>query len=166
MSTSQRGSSASLLPIPGDAYDRSNEQQTRRTIEERLSDLEVRLNSVTTTQGSLALGITELALSNGSNDNVATGYTSLVVISGPSASFSITGITAGETGRLLFVRNSTSQQMTIANQSASSTASNRIITHTGADLVLTGASGQCVVLAYDALAERWIVVGKQESSDT
>lgn len=87
-------------------------------------------------------------------------------VSGPTGSFTITGIADGEAGRPLVIRNSTAQQMTIADQSASSASSNRIITGTGADLVLTGSTGQSVTLVYDAVSMRWVVVAKHESSDT
>ena len=157
---------ADIIPLAGDAYDRSNEQQARRAIEDRIGDIESRISLLFTTIGTLALGEQDISLVNGANNDIGAGYAAYVRISGPSASFSITGISGGERGRILLIRNTTAQQMTIANQSGSSAAANRIITQTAADLVLTGANGQSAVLVYDATTERWIVFAKQESSDT
>ena len=79
-----------LLPLGTDTYVRSNEQQTRRAIETKLEDNDRRLSSLLTTRGTLALGETAVTLINGSNDNVALGYTTYSQISGPSAAFSVT----------------------------------------------------------------------------
>lgn len=157
---------AEIFPLASATYDKSNEQQTRRAIEDRILDIENRLSLLLTTYGTLSLGEVDIAAVNGNNNDFAIGYASYVRLTGPSASFAITGIQAGERGRIVFIRNTTAQQMTISNQSASSVAGNRFITQTGADLVLTGATGQSVVLIYDATTERWIVIAKQESSDT
>jgi hypothetical protein len=154
------------LPQASDKYDASNERQTRKALELAVSDLQTKLQTIQTSVGALSLGQSRITLANGANNNVSVGYASFIRIDGPSSSFSITGIAAGEMGRPLVIRNSTAQQMTIANQSASSTESNRIITGTGADLVLTGSTGQMVILVYDAVTLRWIVAAKHESSDT
>ena len=155
----------SILPLASDDYDRSNEQQTRRAIEDRLSDIETRVSSLLTTYGTLSLGEQDITLVNGTNSDVAIGYATYVRISGPTAAFTITGLAGGEKGRFVFIRNTTAQQMTLVNQ-LTSTATNRIITQTLADLVLTGANGQSAVLLYDSVAARWVVIAKQESSDT
>lgn len=146
------------LPLGTDTYERSNEQQTRRAIEDRLSDGETRTSSLLTTFGTLALGETSITLVNGDNNDVAIGYTTYTQIAGPSAAFSITGLLHGERGRFAVLRNTTAQTMTIRNESASSAAENRIITQTGADIVLGGTAGSSVILVYSASVSRWVVV--------
>lgn len=155
-----------LPQAPDRAYDASNERQMRRALELAISDLQTKLQTLLTSSGALSYGQTPLPLANGSNNDISVGYATYVRVSGPTGSFTITGIADGEAGRPLVIRNSTAQQMTIADQSASSASSNRIITGTGADLVLTGSTGQSVTLVYDAVSMRWVVVAKHESSDT
>lgn len=153
------------LPVPDDGYDRTNEQQTRRIIEDRLNDLDRRMGLISTTVGTLSLSQASVPLVNGNNNDVSLGYATYVRATGPTGAFAITGIANGEAGRLVVVRNTTTAAMTISNESSSSSAVNRILTLTGADLVLTGSSGQAVMLNYDVLAERWFVIAKHESSD-
>lgn len=148
-----------ILPLASDEYDRSNEQQTRRAIEDRLGDIETRVSSLLTTYGTLSLGETDIALVNGNNDNVAIGYATYVRISGPSAAFAVRGMINGERGRLVFLRNTVAFDMTLSNENAGSAAENRIITQTGADVTLTGVSS--AVLLYDATSARWILIATQ-----
>jgi hypothetical protein len=157
--------SYTLPQAPDKTYDASNERQTRRSLEITVSDLQQAVRGLRTSFGALSLGQSPLTLANGANNDVAVGTSAFIHISGPSGSFSITGILGGEAGRYIVLRNSTAQQMTIANQSASSSEANRIITATGADLVLTGSTGQAAHLVYDAVTLRWIVVGTHEGSD-
>lgn len=105
---------------------------------------------------------TAVALSNGANNNVNMDGGTWTRITGPTAAFSITGITNGGTGalgRMLLLHNSTAFDMTLANESASSTALNRILTGTGADVTLTAASRAW--LMYDVTDSRWILMGTQ-----
>jgi len=71
------------------------------------------------------------------------------------ASRTITGLASGEAGRFLCVINVGSFDIVLANQSGSSTAGNRIITGTGANLTVT--SDDIVKLYYDDTTERWRV---------
>lgn len=148
------------LPLAADAYDASNERQTRRAIEDTITDMQNQLALLLTSYGTLSLGETDITLVNGNNDNIAIGYATYVRISGPTATFTIRGIAGGERGRLVFIRNTTAYDMDIANENAGSTAANRIITQTGADLTSsTGPSS--AVLLYDATTARWIVIATQ-----
>ena len=149
---------ADLLPLAQDNYDKSNEQRTRTTIEERLTDLEAIAYSILTSYGTLSLGEESITLANGANNNVGFGYATYVRIIGPTGAFNISGITNGERGRIMFLRNTTSQAMTINNESGSSDAANRIVTQSGADYVSTG--GGSVVLVYDSQDQRWIVIAE------
>ncbi|MEP7235254.1 MAG: hypothetical protein ABI778_08160, partial [Ignavibacteriota bacterium] len=107
--------------------------------------------------GAVATRAYSKSLSNGNNNNLTNlANESFARITGPTGAFTITGIAGGSDGQLLKILNSTSQSMTIADQSASSTAANRITSATGTDIVLTGSYSE-VDLIYDATASRWIV---------
>lgn len=72
------------------------------------------------------------------------------------ASRTITGITTGANGRLLFILNIGSNDLVLAHQSSSSDAGNRIITNDATDLTIQ--SGHAVALIYDATSSRWRVI--------
>jgi hypothetical protein len=151
---------AGLLPLASEKYERSNEQQTRKLLEDRLYDLESQIYAFRTTFGTLRLNDGDITLANGANNNIAIGYATYVRIAGPSGSFSISGFSSGELGRFLVLRNTTAQQMTVTND-ATSSAANRIYTNTGGDVVLTGAGGSVAVFMYDATATHWILIATQ-----
>jgi len=110
---------------------------------------------------------------NGANDNLKIPAATFLRISAPTSTFSITGILTGNAvkdsagvlafsaldGQQVVLYNATANAMTIANQSASSTAPNRIITNTGADIVTTGSG--VVSLIYSRADARWIVISAQ-----
>lgn len=52
------------------------------------------------------------------------------------------------------------QAMTLTNESASSTAANRILTLTGADVTLTGTSS--ATLIYSTTSSRWILTATRD----
>lgn len=98
----------------------------------------------------------EITLANGANNNVNPGQQTFVKIFGPSAAFNITGFQNGADGRVLYLYNSTSQPMTISNSNAGSSASNQILTLTGADVTLrTGQSFATFI--YDGGQSLWIL---------
>ena len=77
-----------------------------------------------------------------------------------STATSLHGITAGKSGQLMILRNLTGQNLTIKDQSATeSTAANRIITGTGADVTSTADS--CHMFFYDGSTSRWILIAGQ-----
>ena len=123
-------------------------------------------NSPSTTldvNGDFAERSTGLTLVNGNNNDIAIGGSSNVRISGPTAAFTITGIQKGFNGKRLFLYNTTGQQLTVANQSTStSTTSDRIVTLTGCDLIL---KDSCLVeLLYDNTMSRWLVASHNSKS--
>lgn len=151
---------AGTLTIAADAYDRSNEQRFRSDVEQRLIDVERALYGLQTTYGTISLGEANLTLANGANSNVSPGYATYIRITGPTAAFTTTGFAGGESGRLMIIRNTVAYDWTIANQSASSSASNRIVTSVGAsDVTLTAES--VAVFVYDGTDSRWILVATQ-----
>jgi len=85
---------------------------------------------------------------------------------GPTGAFVITGLdTAKVSGRYLILYNSTAQNMTIANQSASSASGNRITTMTGADVLIPGEG--FAVLVYDVAPtpDVWLLVSVSKNVD-
>ncbi len=93
------------------------------------------------------------------NNDAAIGAYSFVKVSGPSAAFTISGLAGGYDGKIVTLYNSTAQNMTIANASASSSAANRILTLTGANITTTGTG--TVTLQYDGASSTWIVIATQ-----
>jgi hypothetical protein len=70
------------------------------------------------------------------------------------------GIVAGVAGQVLYLTNAATSTytLTLANQSGSeATAANKIITGTGADMIM--ANNSSVILQYDGAASRWRVIG-------
>lgn len=105
---------------------------------------------------TVSAGINNVVLANGLNNDINIGGAGMAEISGPSASFSISGFLGGVDGRILYVYNAVAQQMTIVN-AASSTAANQILTLTGANVVLrVGTSFASFV--YDGVALKWILM--------
>jgi hypothetical protein len=94
----------------------------------------------------------------GAQNNVSLGTVSAVRYTGAGTA-TFTGIVAGSnlSGQLLLLHNASGSVLTLSNQSASSTAANRIITGTGADLAV--ANDSSVGLQYDGTASRWRVTG-------
>jgi len=117
-----------------------------------------RYGSIHTT-GELAYTIAALTLANGDNNNVVAGTKSFVRVAGPTAAFAITGIAGGFDGKRLVIYNPTGNNMTLRNESASSTAANRITTLTGADSATNGAGAMHLI--YSATDSRWILLGTQ-----
>lgn len=150
------------LPAAPSEYDRVQEQKFRSILESAMADIEAAIFALRTTYGTLGLGQGDITLANGANNDVEPGYDTFVRIAGPSGAFSTTGIAGGERGRILLLANTTAQAWTISNESASSTAQNRIITGDNADKVLTASTGGShAVLIYDATSERWRLFATQ-----
>lgn len=109
--------------------------------------------------GSTVQPWVSLTMANGANNDKTLSDGTNFYITGPSSTFSITGLTGGVDGRVIRLYNSVGFAMTISNESASSTAANRITTLFGADLVTTTVG--CVTLIYSSTAARWLQVGNQ-----
>lgn len=103
-----------------------------------------------------------VALVNGANNNL-TGIvnSNLVFINGPSATFSITGVSGGTDGAIVTLYNTTAYAMTISNNSGSSSAGNKIVTGTGADVVLSGTGS--VTVQYQASLSQWVLTSFSET---
>lgn len=115
--------------------------------------------------GDLATRYSSYTASNSSNNDISIGTSSFVRVTGPTAAYSITGIAGGADGKLLVLFNSTTQQITISNENASSAAADRIWTlnNTG-DIVINGKGA--VKMIYSAADSRWIVISASTTVST
>lgn len=93
---------------------------------------------------------------NGNNNNIDLDGLMLVRITGPTATFTITGIARGVQGQVMMIHNSTSQIMTIAHLSVSSGAANQIVCPDATDFTTT-AFPSSHLLYYDN--NQWQVMG-------
>lgn len=99
-----------------------------------------------------------LTCANGANTDLVLPEGTNFYITGPTGVFTISGLTQGVDGRLIRLYNSVAFALTITND-ATSTAANRILTLTGADVTTT--TQGMVTLIYSGTASRWIMVGTQ-----
>lgn len=121
------------------------------------------LEGTTTNNGTVSfLRTNNTGLANGNNANVKIGYAKDVFVSGPTAAFTINGISAptyldsSHTAEV-WIWNRTGYNMTIANQSGTDpTPANRIQTGIGADMIFTN-NPSIVHLRYDSVTARWAV---------
>jgi len=91
------------------------------------------------------------------NNNIVIENYKKFRITGPTEEFTISGITGGTDGREILLYNSVAFKMTINNDSANSSAANRILTLSGGDFQTTTVGS--VTLIYDGAASRWIFKG-------
>lgn len=115
----------------------------------------IQANNVVAT-GIMAMNRQNVTLANGDNNNIAItkGYSR---ITGPTGAFAVTGfVPMNGDGDILELHNTTAQVMTIKNSSASSSAANRIVTLTGADVVLSARTSFATFI-YDGAATKWIL---------
>ena len=114
-----------------------------------------------TVNGLSIYGVGTLTLYSGANDNVVLADKTVFQVQGPGSAFSITGLSGGVFGRRIIIYSATAYQMTLVNASTGSSATNRIYTTNGTD-VLVAAEG-CVELLYmsRAAGPAWVVTGFQ-----
>ncbi|MBL0133964.1 MAG: hypothetical protein IPP79_08110 [Chitinophagaceae bacterium] len=92
--------------------------------------------------------------------DVASNRFSYYRVAGPTADFTISGITAAVEGRLVTLFNRSGFEMTLVNLDAGATDEDRIITGTNGDLVI-GNKG-IVNLQYDGLEQKWVVLSNNK----
>ncbi len=83
-------------------------------------------------------------------------------ITGPTADFTIAGITAGNDGRLLTLFNRSGFTMQINNEDANAAVTDMIVTGTNADITIINKG--IVNLQYDATEQKWIVKSSSKGS--
>ncbi len=153
------------LPLARKNFNETNEQQTRRVIENRLNDAEEALRLLQTTFGTIGLGETTITCGDGSNDDVSPGYTTFVRIgTGPTAAFDISGFTNGERGRLMILANVSGFACGLKHLDTSSSSSNRIHTSTAGTIFIQ--DGGIAILVYDATSQVWRIASTGETGST
>jgi len=112
-----------------------------------------------------ALELSPAALSSGNNNDYALGVTDVHRLDPNASNSTLTSIVAraGGTRVTIICVDAGAATLTILDDDgATGTAANRIVTPTGADIVLS--NNESVVLQYDATSQRWKVVGGGYSS--
>lgn len=106
------------------------------------------------------VGVVSLTCANGVNNNVVVPLDGAFFgIAGPTAAFSINGLTNGFDGRKLELHNNSAQTLTINLDNAGSAAANRIRGDAGVTSYTVN-NGGTVCLRYSAGTARWLVTGK------
>ena len=153
------------LPIPPEQYEQSYFASLINGLTNFFTVLDSKagINVDNVVSNNLQLPIGALTLSNGANNNIGLPKHSFVRITGPTGVFNITGITKptktgnnNPDGTIIILFNSTSQNMTITNNSSSSTEANRILTNTGSDVATTGTG--VITCIYSVTDSRWILL--------
>jgi len=107
-------------------------------------------------------------LANGDNDDIVISgddgeAISVISITGPTGAFAVTGfqttawVQNARPRHLLFLLNTTAQEMTIKNADIGSTAGNRILTLTGADVVLRTGLSSAIFLYVKGSLTSWVL---------
>ena len=118
--------------------------------------------------GQLALQPASAIATNGVNDQIYAvdepHATSVYMITGPTAAFSIGGIvpalsgsSGDESGAYVIVHNTTEQLMTVINEHGSALPYTRFTTGTGGNVVIPGGPSTATFL-YDYAALRWVLI--------
>jgi hypothetical protein len=107
--------------------------------------------------GDLILRSADLPLMNGNNPNADVGSNpfSNFRISGPTADFSLSGISYSSDGKFVTFFNRSGHTMTVANESSTAEPSERIITGTGGSITIP--HNASINFQYDGGAQRWVV---------
>jgi hypothetical protein len=114
-------------------------------------------NALNNGQGVTIANSTPTQLSANQNDYAFAGGNSAYVFQrlSASAAVNVTGITAGSDGQRYVLANVGTNNITITNQDTNSQAANRVITGSGASVIL--APDQLMDLVYDGTTSRWRV---------
>jgi hypothetical protein len=118
-------------------------------------------------QCQVAIRSAALRLSSGKNSDVPNPYCASVEITGPTATFTITGIASGTEGQIMYLLNLTNQEMDLQHDNGSdSTSGNRLLLPGGSG---TGGNGTLTLpvatggfswakLKYSSSRSRWLVL--------
>jgi hypothetical protein len=106
--------------------------------------------------GAFGTRPTNVTLSNGANHNINIGNSSYVRITGPTAAFSMSGLTPGFDGKRVRIVNTTGQDWTVTNLDASSSAGNRILTNTQSSITIRGPM-PVLEMIFDGGTNQWLL---------
>jgi len=108
--------------------------------------------------GDFALREASMVLGNGGNNNVdaITTRSAFYRITGPTADFSITGISGGFDGRIVTLYNASGEKLTLSSLNGASAIENQINIYNSSDIVLL--NKDAVTLRYSSTDDKWIVL--------
>jgi hypothetical protein len=106
----------------------------------------------------------DLVVANGVTTalNVNSNKFSYYRVNGPTANFTLAGITQGVEGRLVTLFNRSGFSMQLNNLDVTASVNNRIITGTNADLMIDNKT--IVNLQYDGAEQKWVVLSNSKSA--
>ena len=105
------------------------------------------------TSGYLIRSISTITVGSGTVNNLVIPDASFIKITASTGNFSIGGIAGGTNGRVVTLYNASTNNMSITNETTTSTASNRILTMAG---TLNGTGQSIASFVYDGSQSRWI----------
>jgi len=123
-----------------------------------IANSETTITGTNGTQDRIATANASFASGNTNDYDIGVNAETLWVDTAAGAA-TLTGVADGVAGRKLRVFNKGASTLTIAHLNAASLIENRIITPTGADIVIA-AFGGGVALEYDDAGQRWYVSGQ------
>jgi len=111
-------------------------------------------------QGPALSNVLSVTVGNGESSTVNIGCATMILVTGPSASFQIDGFTLGSScgpanGWPLTVLNMTTQTMTINNNDANAPTGTKIWTYTGASVPQNGDLGSSSTYVYETEYGYW-----------
>lgn len=112
--------------------------------------------------GTLAYRAVDVGLI-GTINNLGTATASIVRLTGTAAT-TVNGLANGVNGKLVTLMNITGQALTVANESGSAAAADRIVTGTAANASIS--NGAVGLFQYDSGASRWRMVAAPSSTTT
>lgn len=113
-------------------------------------------STVTTPDAGWAYPQANVTVTNGLTSDWTVPASVYLRITGPTAAFSLGGFQSVSDGRLLILQNATVQDLTLVDEDLATTATHRIQTGTGGDLVMSGLG--TTQLLYSLADLRWIVL--------
>lgn len=111
--------------------------------------------------GGLSVRDQVLTLVNGANNNITLPtYAGTLYTAGPTGAYSITGLAGGSSGRIIVIVNNVAQTLTVAHNSGSSSAGNKILIGGAADITVSQFGS--VTLQYLSGTSAWSVVSYKQ----
>ena len=114
-------------------------------------------NALLQVGGDMVLKRNSATLTSGTFDNYSASSKSIIIITAATGAFAFTGFTDGQPGKILIVINETAQNMTISNSAGTSSAGNRILTGTGANIATAGIGAFTMIYSGTAGSGTWYV---------
>ncbi len=144
----RRSAPVPVFPTPGESYVWSEEAQFRLSVQRAYQELYRDLTDASTA--------TPVALASGDSNNVDVNVADLVRFSANAGGSAVTGLAGGYPSRRIVLVN-LANTLTLEHEDTASSASNRIISATGAAISL--AANDMAELIYDEVGARWRVMG-------